>query len=109
MEAHFIIVNNSDIFKTRAAKRESIGGHSSETTSIEKTYQQAYRNFIAYLPKLRKATVWDNSEEYGISKMQPQFVYENGVLAYQNPSITAFAKSLLDYTKNFKNENSLLP
>jgi predicted ABC-type ATPase len=97
LESHFITVNNVDILKTRAEIREHLGGHSSEIKSIEKTYKQSYKNFVTYLSKFKKATVWDNSLEYGINKMLPQFIYENGILAFESPSITPFAKSLLDF------------
>jgi len=96
MEAHFISVDNVEILKERAKKRENLGGHSSEAKSIDKTYKQSYRNFVEYLPKLNKATVWDNTEEYGITKMQPQFVFEKGKMTYQNPQMTDFSKRLLE-------------
>jgi|GEM_PF-2296739 len=101
MQAHFITVNNIAILKNRAEKREFLGGHSSESKSIDKTYEQSFKNFLKYIPKLEKATVWDNSEEFGFSRMQPQFVYVNGKLGYQNPDMTPFAHTLLLSAEDF--------
>ena len=93
--AHFISVSDSGILKIRSERRDRLGGHHSELKSIDKTYEQSYRNFIKYLPKFVKATIWDNSKEYGIDTMEHQFVYERGMLSFQNSSLTDFAKKLL--------------
>ena len=106
MQAHFITVNNIDILKRRAEKRELLGGHSSESKSIDKTYEQSFKNFLKYIPKLEKATVWDNSEEFGFSKMQPQFVFVDGKLDYKNPDMTPFAYTLLLLAEDFLAYNS---
>jgi predicted ABC-type ATPase len=95
MVAHFISVSDPSILKERADRRDKLGGHHSELKSIDKTYEQSYRNFITYLPKFGKATVWDNSKEYGINSMEHQFIYEHGVLSFKNSSITDYANKLL--------------
>jgi len=95
MEAHFISVNNLDILKERARRRKKLGGHFSTEKNIESTYIQSFRNFIKYLPKLQKATVWDNSKEYGFEDMEPQIVFERGVLVFSNQNMTDHAKDLL--------------
>lgn len=99
MKSHFITVDNVDTLKHRAEKRENLGGHSSEIKSIDKTYEQSFRNFVKYIPQLDRATLWDNSEEYGFNKMKPQFVFEKGKLVYQNPDITEYAARLLAMAK----------
>ena len=102
-EAHYIGVNELSILKDRANKRELLGGHSSQGKSIEKSFNQSFKNFITYLPQLSKATFWDNSKEFGFANMEEQFVFENGKLTFENPSISTFSKSLLD--KAFQQQN----
>ena len=99
MEAHFIGVDELSTLKLRAERRESTGGHSSESKSIEKTYEQSFKNFAQYIPKLNKATVWDNSEDYGFHKIKPQFLFVKGKLDYQNPNMTNYSKDLLKQTE----------
>ena len=94
-EAHFIGVNYLEILKDRANKRELLGGHSSEGKNIEKSFQQSFKNFIQYLPKFQKATIWDNSKEFGFTEMQEQLVFEKGNLIYKNPEITDYSQKLL--------------
>lgn len=95
MQAHFITVNNLDILKLRASRRKKLGGHFSTEKNIESTYKQSFKNFFKYLPKLQKATIWDNSIEYGFEDMEPQLIFENGMLVYSNPNITNHVKELL--------------
>lgn len=94
--AHFIAVSDVEILKDRANKRELLGGHSSEGKSIDKSFNQSFRNFITYLPKFKKATIWDNTKDFGFSTMQEQLVFENEGLTFKNPSLTNYAKTLLD-------------
>lgn len=94
-QAHFIAVNDLSILRDRANKRELLGGHSSQGKSIEKSFNQSFKNFASYLPKFEKATIWDNSEEFGFVDMQKQLVFENGNLTYENPELTPYVKSLL--------------
>ena len=46
--AHFIAISNVEILRERANKRELLGGHSSEGKSIEKSFNQSFKNFILY-------------------------------------------------------------
>lgn len=54
--AHFIGVSDVEILRSRANKRELLGGHSFQGKSIEKSFRESFRNFIGYLPKFEKAT-----------------------------------------------------
>ena len=98
-EAHYIAVNDLDILKDRANKRELLGGHSSEGKSIEKSFNQSFNNFIEYLPKLNKVTIWDNSKEFGFTDMEEQLIFEKSILVFENPNISDFAKKLLSKIK----------
>lgn len=92
--AHFITVQDIAILKERANKRELLGGHSSGEKAIEKSFSQSFRNFIQYLPKLARATFWNNSKEFGFAEMQTQVVADHGTIVYENPNITAYASGL---------------
>lgn len=94
-EAHFIAVNDLEILRDRANKRELLGGHSSQGKSIEKSFKQSFQNFITYLPQFQKATIWDNSKEFGFVDIQEQLIYENGILTYKSPELTPYAANLL--------------
>lgn len=94
--AHFIAVNDLKILRDRANKRELLGGHSSQGKSIEKSFHQSFKNFITYLPNFKKATIWDNSKEFGFTAMQEQFIFEEGNLIYKNPEITDYSQKLLE-------------
>ena len=94
--AHFIGVSDVKILKDRANKRELLGGHSSQGKSIEKSFNQSFKNFITYLPRFAKATFWDNSKEFGFTNMEEQFVFENGKLTFENPNLTDYSKKLLN-------------
>ncbi|MFD2597555.1 hypothetical protein ACFSQ3_01220 [Sphingobacterium corticis] len=96
-EAHFIGVATVDVLKERANKRELLGGHSSEGKSIQKSFDQSFKNFATYLPKFQIATIWDNTKDFGFQNMEKQLVFENGKLTFENPNITEYAKSLLGY------------
>src|SRR5690606_3417443 len=100
--AHFIGVADVDILKERANKRKLLGGHSSEGKSIQKSFDQSFKNFATYLPKFKTATIWDNTKDFGFQNMEQQLVFENGVLTFQNPNLTEYATSLLNYI-NSKN------
>lgn len=95
-EAHYIAVGELNILKDRANKRELLGGHSSEGKSIEKSFNQSFKNFITYLPKFEKATIWDNTKEFGFTSMEEQFVFENGKLVFQNKNLTEYSSKLLN-------------
>ena len=104
-EAHYIAVNDLDILKDRANKRELLGGHSSEGKSIEKSFNQSFNNFIEYLPKLNKVTIWDNSKEFGFTDMEEQLIFEKSILVFENPNISDFAKKLfskINLSGNYK-------
>lgn len=94
--AHFIAVSDVSILRDRANKREQLGGHSSEGKSIEKSFNQSFKNFITYLPKFKKATVWDNSKDFGFNNMEEQLMFENGTLSFENPNLTDYSKTLLN-------------
>lgn len=94
-QAHFIAVNDLEILRDRANKRELLGGHSSQGKSIEKSFNQSFKNFIEYLPKFTEATIWDNSKEFGFLDMEEQLVFKNGILSFKNPNITPFVRGLL--------------
>lgn len=94
--AHFIAVSDVEILKERANKRELLGGHSSEGKSIDKSFNQSFKNFIPYLPKFKRATIWDNTKDFGFNTMQEQLVFEDGVLTYETSKITTHAKTLLN-------------
>lgn len=105
--AHFIAVADVNILKERANKRELLGGHSSEGKSIQKSFEQSFKNFTNYLPKFKTATIWDNTKDFGFQNMEPQLVFENGLLIFQNPNLTEYASSLLDYVNKTKKNNLL--
>jgi predicted ABC-type ATPase len=94
--AHFIAVSEVEILKERANKRELLGGHSSEGKSIDKSFKQSFKNFITYLPTFKKATIWDNTKEFGFNSMEPQLVFENGTLNFKNSRLTDYAQTLLN-------------
>lgn len=94
--AHFIAVSDVEILRERANKRELLGGHSSEGKSIEKSFNQSFKNFITYLPKFKKSTIWDNSKEFGFNSMEQQLVFENGNLIFKNPNLTDYSQILLN-------------
>jgi predicted ABC-type ATPase len=94
-KAHFIAVNSVEILKDRANKREQLGGHSSEGKSIDKSFNQSFRNFITYLPKFKQVTVWDNTKDFRFQNMEPQLVFENGILTYKKPALTDYTSTLL--------------
>ncbi|MBY0243897.1 MAG: hypothetical protein K2Q03_00425 [Sphingobacteriaceae bacterium] len=96
--AHFIGVADVNILRERANKRELLGGHSSEGKSIQKSFEQSFKNFATYLPQLKTATIWDNTKDFGFHHMEKQLVFENGILTFQNLNLTEYAKSLVDYT-----------
>lgn len=104
-QAHFIAVNDLEILRDRANKRQLLGGHSSQGKSIEKSFNQSFKNFIEYLPKFKKATFWDNSKEYGFTDMEPQMIFENRVLVYQNEKITNYALILRSQIKDLILDN----
>lgn len=93
--ANFIAVDNLETLKDRANKRELLGGHSSQGKSIEKSFNQSFKNFITYLPKFTKATIWDNSKPFGFKDMEEQLVFEKGKLTFINPNLTEYSKHLL--------------
>jgi predicted ABC-type ATPase len=104
-ESHFIIVDNIDTLKIRANKREKLGGHTSGIKSIDKTFKQSFSNFIKYLEKLNKTTIWDNSKEFGFSTMEPQLIFEKNKLIFKNNKITSYVDLLLKMTeKSIKNK-----
>lgn len=94
-EAHYIGVSELHILKDRANKRELLGGHSSEGKSIEKSFNQSFTNFIGYLPQFEKATIWDNTKEFGFNSMEEQFVFENENLTFKNANLTELSNKLL--------------
>lgn len=53
--AHFIAVSDLEILRNRANKRELLGGHSSQGKSIEKSFIQSFKNFMNYLPKIKRS------------------------------------------------------
>lgn len=93
--AHFIAVCDTKILKQRANKRELLGGHSYEEKSIEKSFKQSFKNFTAYLPKFNSVSFWDNSKDFDFKNIEPQLVFENGNLTFQNLNITDYSKVLL--------------
>ena len=93
--AHFIAVNSVEILKERANKREQLGGHSSEGKSIDKSFNQSFRNFITYLLKFKQVTIWDNTKDFGFHNMEAQLIFENGILTYKNPNLTDYSNILL--------------
>lgn len=97
-QAHYIGVIDIEILKDRAKIREKLGGHSSHGKSIEKSFNQSFKNFISFLPKLSNVTIWDNSEDLGFYKIEPQFSFKSGVLDYENENMTEFSKELLKQT-----------
>lgn len=99
--AHFIAVSDLNILKDGANKREQLGGHSSEGKSIEKSFNQSFKNFIPYLKQFKKATIWDNTKDFGFKSMKEQLVFENGKLTFKNTSLTDYSKDLLN--EIFKN------
>lgn len=105
-EAHFITVNDIEILKDRAFKREKLGGHTSGLKSIDKTYKQSFANFIKYLPKFNKTTFWDNSKEFGFNNMEPQFIFVNEKLSFVNENITPYAKQALSSINECHIENT---
>jgi predicted ABC-type ATPase len=94
--AHFMAVSDVEILKERANKRELLGGHSSEGKSIDKSFNQSFKNFITYLPKFKKATIWDNTKEFGFNNMEQQLVFENGNLIFKNTNLTDYSEILLN-------------
>lgn len=97
-----------EILKERANKRVLLGGHLSEGKSIDKSFNQSFKNFIPYLPKFKKVTIWDNSKDFGFKSMVQQLIFENGKLTVENPNLTDYSKQLLkeisDYnTKGCRN------
>lgn len=94
--AHFIAVSNVEILRERANKRELLGGHSSEGKSIDKSFNQSFKNFISYLPKFKKATIWDNTKDFGFNSMEQQLVFENGNLSFKNTNLTDYSETLLN-------------
>lgn len=94
-QAHFIAVDDLETLRDRANKRELLGGHSSQGKSIEKSFNQSFKNFIEYLPKFTEATIWDNSKEFGFLDMEEQLVFKNGSLTFKNSNITPFVRGLL--------------
>jgi predicted ABC-type ATPase len=96
--AHFIGVNSVEILKERANKREKLGGHSSEGKSIDKSFNQSFKNFVTYLPKFKQVTIWDNTKEFGFYNMEPQLIFDKGLLTYKNPQLTEYANELLNKT-----------
>ena len=94
--AHYIAVGELEILRERANKRELLGGHSSEGKSIEKSFNQSFRNFITYLSKFEKATIWDNTKEFGFNSMEEQLVLKNGKLTFKNDNLTAYSTKLLN-------------
>ena len=106
--AHFRAVSGVEILKARANKRVLLGGHLSEGKSIDKSFNQSFKNFIPYLPKFKKVTIWDNSKDFGFKSMVQQLIFENGKLTVENPNLTDYSKQLLkeisDYnTKGCRN------
>jgi|SRR5690606_24507470 len=101
--AHFIAVDDVEILRERANKRELLGGHSSQGKSIEKSFKQSFKNFITYLRKFKKATIWDNSKDFGFNRMEEQLVFEDGKLVFQNPNLTPYAIKLLTEIENTNN------
>lgn len=95
-DAHYIAVSDVAILRERANKRELLGGHSSEGKSIEKSFNQSFKNFITYLPQFKTATIWDNTKEFGFNDMQEQLIFENGKLTFKNDSMTAYSTKLLN-------------
>lgn len=100
-EAHYVGVNDLSILKDRANKRELLGGHSSQGKSIEKSFDQSFKNFITYLPQFAKATFWDNSKEFGFTSMEPQLIFEHRVLIYQNNLLTNYAMKMREEIRDF--------
>ena len=98
--AHFVAVSDVEILRQRANKRELLGGHSSEGKSIDKSFNQSFKNFITYLPKFKKATIWDNTKEFGFNSMEQQLVFENGNLIFKNPNLTDYSQTLLNSVDN---------
>jgi predicted ABC-type ATPase len=98
--AHFIAVSEVEILRERANKRELLGGHSSQGKSIDKSFKQSFKNFITYLPKFTKATIWDNTKEFGFNTMEQQLVFEKGNLIFKNSNLTDYAQTLLDSIEN---------
>ena len=98
--AHFVAVSDVEILRERANKRELLGGHSSEGKSIDKSFNQSFKNFITYLPKFKKATIWDNTKEFGFNSMEQQLVFENGNLIFKNPNLTDYSQTLLNSVDN---------
>jgi predicted ABC-type ATPase len=94
--AHFIAVSEVEILRERANKRELLGGHSSGGKSIDKSFKQSFKNFITYLPKFKKATIWDNTKEFGFNSMEQQLVFENGNLIFKNSNLTDYSQTLLN-------------
>lgn len=94
--AHYIAVSDVEILRERANKRELLGGHSSQGKSIEKSFNQSFRNFITYLPKFKKTTIWDNTKEFGFNSMEEQLVFENGKLIFKNDNLTPYSTKLFD-------------
>lgn len=89
--AHYIAVSDVEILRERANKRELLGGHSSEGKSIEKSFNQSFKNFITYLHQFKTATIWDNSKEFGFNSMQEQLIFENGKLITKNDNMTIYS------------------
>lgn len=100
-EAHYIGVSELYILKERANKRELLGGHSSEGKSIEKSFNQSFKNFISYLPQLSKATFWDNSRDFGFTSMEPQLIFEHRILTFQNKALTNYAMKMREEIRNY--------
>lgn len=94
--AHFIGVSELSILKERAIKRGQLGGDYSEEKSIEKSFAQSLKNFIAYIPKFEKVTVWDNTKEYGFKDMEEQLIFERGKLIFENPNLTSYSNKILN-------------
>jgi hypothetical protein len=76
--------------------------------NVDKSFNQSFKNFIPYLPKFKKVTIWDNSKDFGFKSMVQQLIFENGKLTVENPNLTDYSKQLLkeisDYnTKGCRN------
>ncbi len=106
-EAHYIAVGDLNILRDRANKRELLGGHSSEGKSIEKSFNQSFKNFSKYLPKFERATIWDNTKDFGFTSMEEQLVFENGKLIFENKNLTEYSKELFNSINEVTKENSL--
>ena len=102
--AHFIGVDDVSILKKRANKRELLGGHSSVGKSIDKSFRQSFENFSTYLHNFKKATIWDNTKEYGFNDMEEQLIFNYGKLIFQNNNLTPYSLELLN-TINEQNNN----